>query len=261
MFNKGSIDIFRIMKNLLKSRFIRWLIYIFAALVLFIILIDDVIMPWYVSEPETIVPNVIGMKETEAVNLLQDSSFDPIIIDTTFGETYPAGTIFLQKPKAGEVVKEGRNIYLFVSGGEQVVEVPKLIGKSVLDAKFSLERIGLILGKVTRLTSDKPQDMIFDQQYAEGTELKKGMKVNITVSAGKGGGTISVPNLIGKSLTEALEILSDSSLTLGKINYQPSLTLLPNTIIDQYPSSGNKLNPGQTVDLFVTKSEDGSDKE
>ena len=245
------------MKNILKSRPIRWLIYIFAAMVLFLILIDDVIMPWYVSSPETVVPKVIGMNEANAIKMLTDSSFDPIVIDTTFGETYPAGTIFLQKPRAGEVVKEGRNIYLFVSGGEQNVQVPKLIGKTVLDAKFSLERIGLSLGKVTRLTSDKPEDMIFDQQYAEGTQLKKGKTVDVTVSAGKGGGTISVPDLIGKSLTEALKILADSSLVLGKINYQPSQTLLPNTVIDQYPSSGNKLNPGQTVDLFVTKTTEG----
>jgi beta-lactam-binding protein with PASTA domain len=33
-----------------------------------------------------------------------------------------------------------------------------------------------------------------------------------------------------------------------------SQTLLPNTVLDQYPSSGNKLNPGEKVDLFVTKS-------
>jgi beta-lactam-binding protein with PASTA domain len=29
--------------------------------------------------------------------------------------------------------------------------------------------------------------------------------------------------------------------------------LLPNTILDQYPSKGNKVNKGTVVDLFVTK--------
>jgi beta-lactam-binding protein with PASTA domain len=45
-------------------------------------------------------------------------------------------------------------------------------------------------------------------------------------------------------------------LTIGKINYQPSSTLLPNTILDQYPSGGNLLSPGDVVDLFVTKPSD-----
>ncbi len=98
--------------------------------------------------------------------------------------------------------------------------------------------------------------MIFDQQYAEGTVLKQGEFVGVSISVGRGGGSIIVPDLIGKSLTEARKILADSSLIIGKINYQPSSTLLPNTILDQYPSSGNSLNPGNAVDLFVTKPSD-----
>ncbi|MCK7523076.1 MAG: PASTA domain-containing protein [Ignavibacteriales bacterium] len=53
---------------------------------------------------------------------------------------------------------------------------------------------------------------------------------------------------------EAGKVLADSSLKVGKLNYQISFSLLPNTVIDQYPSKGNKLNPGDAVDLFVTKS-------
>jgi serine/threonine-protein kinase len=163
------------------------------------------------------------------------------------------GAIFFQKPEAGSIVKEGRTVYLFVSGGVQTIAVPLLKGKSILDAKFALERLGLKLGRVERIPSSQPEDMIFDQQYADGTMLKQGEFVGVTVSAGRGGGSILVPDLIGKSLTEARKILADSSLTIGKINYQPSSTLLPNTILDQYPSGGNTLNPGDAVDLFVTK--------
>jgi beta-lactam-binding protein with PASTA domain len=166
------------------------------------------------------------------------------------------GEVFLQKPESGEIVKEGRTVYLFVSGGEKVISVPLLKGKSILDAKFALERLGLKLGRVERIPSSQPEDMIFDQQYAEGTLLKQGEIVGVTVSAGRGGGEIMVPDLIGKSLSEAKKILTDSSLVIGKVNYQPSSTLLPNTILDQYPSSGNTLNPGDVVDLFVTKPAD-----
>jgi serine/threonine-protein kinase len=95
--------------------------------------------------------------------------------------------------------------------------------------------------------------MVFDQQFAEGTNLRKGQSIGISVSIGKGGGDIEVPDLIGKSLSEARIILSGSSLTVGKINYQISSTLLPNTVLDQYPAPGNKLNSGNTVDLFITK--------
>jgi len=66
--------------------------------------------------------------------------------------------------------------------------------------------------------------------------------------------------LIGKSLVEAQKVLADSSLNVGKINYQSSFSLLPNTVVDQYPSKGSKVNPGSSVDLFVTKNSDSPNK-
>ena len=244
------------MKNFLRNALIRNTLLVVLGIIVFIILLDNVLMPWYVSSPETNVPKVIGMNIEDAKELLESEGFKPLISDTSYGLNLAVGEVFLQKPESGEIVKEGRTIYLFISGGEKVISVPLLKGKSILDAKFALERLGLKLGRVERIPSSQPEDMIFDQQYAEGTLLKQGEIVGVTVSAGRGGGEIMVPDLIGKSLSEAKAILTDSSLVIGKVNYQPSSTLLPNTILDQYPSSGNTLNPGDGVDLFVTKPAD-----
>ncbi len=225
----------------------------FAVLVVFYLLINYVIMPWYVSEPELQVPKVIGMKEANAMNILKDVKLTPVINDTTYDEDFPLGTVIYQSPKAGHIVKEWRNIYLFISGGEPVVQAPSLKGKSILDAKFALERLGLYLGKIDSIASNDPPNVITGQQFAAGTQLKKGDSVGVTICIGQFAGTISVPNLIGKSLEDAENILTDSSLTIGKISYQESVSLLPNTVLDQYPSKGNKLNKGDAVDLFVTK--------
>jgi len=206
-----------------------------------------------VSGTEMRVPNVVGMTEKEAIEALEDADFNPQIADTSFGVSLPPGRIFLQKPEATKIVKKGRTIFLFLSGGDQVISVPLLIGKSVGDARLSLERMGLKLGKVDEIPSTQPKDMIFDQQFAEGTRLKKGQSVGITVSLGKGLGNIIVPDLIGKSLSDAKQVISDSNLVVGRINYQVSSTLLPNTVLDQYPAPGNKLNSGNSVDLFITK--------
>ena len=244
------------MKKLLRNSLTRKVIYGLVGFIIFILLLDNLFMPWLVSSPETTVPEVKGLPVPEATNLLEKDGFRPIVRDTSYGLEVPVGSVFLQKPDAGSVVKEGRTVYLYVSGGVKIIAVPQLKGKSLLDAKFALERLGLKLGRVERIPSSHPEDMIFDQQFAEGTRLKQGEFVGVTISAGRGGGTILVPDLIGKSLTEARKILADSSLIIGKINYQPSSTLLPNTILDQYPSSGNTLNPGSAVDLFVTKPAD-----
>jgi serine/threonine-protein kinase len=120
------------MKNLLRYPYIRKILSILAGAALVIILLNYLIMPWYVHSAETKVPGVIGMKDTEAMNVLEQAGFKPMISDTSFGLDFAAGTIFLQKPDAGKLVKEGRTVYLFISGGEKVVLVPMLTGKSLL---------------------------------------------------------------------------------------------------------------------------------
>lgn len=246
------------MKNYLKVPFFRKILIFLVSFFVFLLLLDRVIMPWYVNEPEEKVPNVVGQKESIALEKLKNANLEPVISDTTFNEKFARGTILFQKPSAGETVKVGRRVYLFISGGEPVVLVPSLKGKSIRDAKFSLERLGLKLGEIKDVPSDNPKNMIFDQQYVEGTPLKKGESVGVTISAGEDFGKITVPDLIGKSLTEAEKILADSSLNVGKINYQQSFSLLPNTVLDQYPSKGTKLNRGENIDLFVTKSANSS---
>jgi len=261
LFKRGLFDIFEMMKNILQKPFIKKLLLFLAAVIVIILVFDYFIFPWYVSSPEITVPEVKGLSEEEAIEKLEDANLEPVVGDTTYDVKFAKGTIILQKPAAGEIVKEGRRIYLFISGGEPLVMVPNLKGKSIRDAKFSLERIGLKLGRIEEVPSDNPKDMIFDQEYAEGTRLKKGSLVGIYISVGEGEGSVEVPDLVGKSLSEAEKILTENSLTIGKINYQRSFSLLPNTVLDQYPSKGNKVNPGDRVDLFVTKAAEPGEKE
>jgi len=241
------------MKKLLNNPLAKKILVSFASIIAIIILFNFILMPLYVSGSEIVVPNVVGLTEEEAFQTLLDADFNPSIADTSFGVSLPPGRVFLQKPESRKLVKEGRTVFLFISGGDQIISVPLLKGKSIRDARLSLERIGLKLGAIEEMASTHPKDMVFDQQFAEGTGIRKGQSVGISVSIGKGEGEIIVPDLIGKSLSEASRILADSLLSVGKINYQISSTLLPNTVLDQYPAPGNKLNSGNTVDLFITK--------
>jgi eukaryotic-like serine/threonine-protein kinase len=250
------------MKFNLRNRLLKNTLFFFFGALLLFLLLDFVILPWYVSSPEVKVPNVVGMKEDNAVEALKNAYLSPVVADTTYDEKHPVGTVILQNPKPGDVVKEGRRTYIFISGGEPIVNVPLLKGRSLRDARFSLERIGLKLGSVEEVNSPNPKDVIFDQQYAPGTPLKKGESVNVSISLGEiGSGEIVVPDLIGKSLAEAERLLQDLSLSIGKVNYQSSFSLLPNTILDQYPSKGSKIAEGGTIDLFVTKAADPSQQD
>jgi serine/threonine-protein kinase len=209
-------------------------------------------MPWYVSAKEIKVPKVIGLSEAEAKKILEDNDLEPMRGGESYNENYPEGSIAHQKPDPGSVVKVGRRIFLFVSSGVPTIKAPSLIGKALRDAKLTLERMDLELGETTYVKSEQPRDIIVDQGFAVNTPIKSGTHVNVTLSAGHERGVI-IPDLLGKSLSEAEKILADNKLMVGRINYQPSFSLLPNTVIDQYPSKGTQVQDSTSIDLFVTK--------
>lgn len=247
--------------DLWKSRLVRFAVYAFAAGVIFVLALDNVIMPWYVYASDLETPDVTGMKSADGVAVLEEAGFRVVIDDTVFTEKAEQDEIFKQRPEPGQVVKAGRRVYLLVSGGDPIVVVPSLRGKSIADARMTLERIGLTVGKAERVSSGSPRDVIVGQQYPAGTKIRKGKTVDVSMSIGYGGGAVEVPRLVGESLADAKRLLEAKNLRLGRVSYQPSSELLPNTVLDQYPSAGGRLDEQDQVDVVVSEiGEPGTDE-
>jgi serine/threonine-protein kinase len=141
-----------------------------------------------------------------------------------------------------------------VSGGEVLVDVPLLRGKSTRDARFALERNGLKLGSIASDYSESfPENTVIDQTVAADRKIAKGSVVGITVSRGRSLQEITIPLVVGKTLAEAEKLLSAGGLKVGIVTYEPGFDLLPNTVVDQFPRAGEPGRPGQEVDLFVVK--------
>jgi eukaryotic-like serine/threonine-protein kinase len=219
------------------------------------ILFNYIVMPLYVSHGAIlIVPSVVGMPLEDARGVLFSRGFEPVQAETRPDAHAPVGTIVVQNPPADAKVKHGRRIYLTISGGEVQVVVPQLRGRSSREAKFALERSGLKLGGVKYAPSEMyPENTILEQTVAAGDKVSKGTAVNVVVSQGRSMEAMSVPDLVGKSLTEAEKILLQQGLSKGNIAYQSSYDLLPNTIVDQFPRAGESVARGQAIDLFVVE--------
>ena len=61
-----------------------------------------------------------------------------------------------------------------------------------------------------------------------------------------------VPNLIGTPLDEAREILREAKLSV-QMDYRTNIDYSENTVFDQEPRAGAKLEPAETVRLWVSK--------
>ncbi len=211
------------------------------------------VLPNYVAVPEVKVPNIISLQREIAVEKLRKAKLTPIKQGVKYTLDVPKGRIMFQNPSPNSTVKEGRRIYYWVSGGEPLVEMPKVIGKTVRDAKVTLERLGLAIGEVEEVRSEFPNNTVIEQSVKPGEQIAKGDTVDLKISIGPRLGMVRVPALIAKTLKQAKRILRKHNLKVGKIMYQKAENLLPNTVIDQNPSEDALINVGESVDLVVTK--------
>jgi eukaryotic-like serine/threonine-protein kinase len=226
-----------------------------AIIYVFLLLLDNVIMPHYVQQGKTTkVPDVVGKTIEEARTDMKAAGLEPKETERKQDRHYPEGTVILQNPAEGAEVKFGRGIYLTVSGGEQMLSVPNLRGKSVRDATFDLERYNLKLGTVQYETSEEFfENTIIRQEPAAASKVSSSTSVNIVVSQGRSADKSAVPGVTLKTYTEAEKILTQAGFKVGVVTYQISLDLLPNTIIEQYPHTGELAVKGQTIDLIVAQ--------
>jgi beta-lactam-binding protein with PASTA domain len=238
-----------------RSSLGRRLLVVAGSLVGLFVLVNYIVLPLYVNAAGHVtVPSVVGVPKEEAFRTLEDADLLPVEADTRPDPEHPPGTVVQQNPLANAVVKEGRRVYVSLSGGEIQVPVPSLRGRSLRDARFALERHGLKLGSVAFDTSDSfPENTIIAQSVGADARVSKGTMVNITVSRGRQLSAAQVPLVIGKTLGEAQGILRAAGLRVGIVTYQQSFDLLPNTVVDQFPRPGEVLGPGQGIDLFVVQ--------
>jgi eukaryotic-like serine/threonine-protein kinase len=234
----------------------RWPVVVLAvlvALVLFIVLLDQVIMPWYVQRGSVAtVPHVVGAQTNAAVQTLKDAGYEPVQYEVRFDDKAPEGTIIRQTPEAGEETKPGRKVYLIISGGKEMASVPNLLGKSLRDAKMLLIKSNMSIGAVAYAYSDSAANgTVFQQTPAPATKTSTSTLVGVTVSEGPLLGRVPVPSLVDLTLSDAITKLNGVKLNLGKVNYQNGTP--ENAVVDQYPLAGELVNEGSSVDVFVNR--------
>ncbi len=217
-------------------------------------LMNWVVMPWYVRDGGIVkVPDVVGLRLTLAKTVLDTMGlqYEP---GGTQPSKLPTNTVLSQNPDAGSIVKHGRRVYLTLSGGAEKAEVPNLVGHTQLEAQFMLQRVGFKAGTITNdSSSEYPQNVVMSQAVQPGSLLTMGSAVPMVVSSGPvEAGEVSVPNLVGRPLSEAQRLILSSNLVLGSITFQPNKRLVPNTVLEQYPRAKDIVPKGTAINLYVS---------
>jgi len=221
------------------------------------VIFDQIIMPLYTRHgQEIIVPDLTNLFYEDARDQLEQMGLEIVEESKKFdvNNIFPIGVVMTQNPKPQSKVKKGRRIYVIVSKGEAIIEMPDLINKSERNASFLLKNKKLQLGEIIYEFSDFfPAGVVAKQSIPPGTEIKPGMFVDLTVSSGRFPDKFIVPNLVNRNLNDAKKIIFQAGLTLGSISFELRDDLLPETVITQSVPPNLEVTQGDTINLIVSK--------
>ena len=221
--------------------------------ILFAIIMDLLVMPIYTKNGfEVELPDITELSYEEAADFLKSNGFKMIVDTTKFNALYPESTVIAQSPNPFSLVKKGRRIYVTLSLGQKQVFVPKVTGTSPNNVRFLLEQAGLSLGEVYyEFNTYTPKNVVFRQSLAD-TMMAEGTPVDITVSLGRALSEIFVPDVVGKSYSLAKKMLNEAGLKLGSVSYRQNDKLLSDTILNQNPEAGTRVNQYTQIRLIVS---------
>ena len=130
------------------------------------------------------VSDVEGLTEEQARQKLTTSGFKADVRRRE-SSAAEAGKVLDQSPAGGERAKEGSEVVLDAGDGPASVQVPKVVGLSVSEAKARLGEADLTVGSQRNVPSDTAaKGVVVEQGYPAATEVEPGTAVNIGVSSG-----------------------------------------------------------------------------
>ena len=200
---------------------------------------------------EVEVPNLVGRDFDEVVEEYAKQGIEIIQDKTEFSSEQPEGYIISQTPEKGTKTKD-KKVYVVVSKGEKLVEVPDVTGKDIKVAKYELENtLGFVVETEEVINEKVTAGIIISQDPKEG-EKPYGSTIKLVVSKGDGKESVLMPNVVGKSESEAKSELENLKLTVN-IKYSEDNSKSNGVVISQSYPQNQELKEGDVVDITVNK--------
>ena len=207
------------------------------------------------------VPNLKLMQLDQAMVQLDSLGLAYEVIDSThYVSQVPEGSIIETYPREYAKVKLGRKI-LLSTNPSRLPKYPlpnykdQLI--SYVSAKFKTK--GFLIDSIIAVP-DLSHDLVIkvvdenDSIAKEQKLYKTGSRFTFYVSAGLDGGNVFMPNLVGMTFSESLEVLNALSLNAGGIIYEGFLEdTLAALVMKTFPEFeiDKEIKAGSVVDLWL----------
>jgi hypothetical protein len=142
------------------------------------------VRPYLMPAEIILVPALKGKTLSEAQALADERGFKVEIVDRKNNPDVPKDVIYQVREAEGQAVRPGSVIAIWVSNGPEMLPVPDLRGKTIGQAKRSLEDAGFTLGGTTKKRDFAEAGTVIDQSVVGADSAPRGAKIDIVLSAG-----------------------------------------------------------------------------
>ncbi|MEN3185833.1 MAG: PASTA domain-containing protein [Atribacterota bacterium] len=228
-----------------------------------------VLFQWYLEGGTVVLPDFRSQDLIEVINNAARLGLQVEVKKLEYDPQTPLNLVLSQDPQPGSTVKRGSRIWVVVNGGGTIVGhgggssggmaiVPDLREKNLEEVEMILREHGLQLGRVVEATHDRvPRGYVISQNPPPQSKIFQGEKVNLLVSKGseaaRDNAVVKVPDLVGLKLEEAKVLLAQEGLRVGTVEEIPAGERRAGIVVDQNPSSGEEVEVGQSINVWVSK--------
>lgn len=216
------------------------------------------------QENEAYLPDITGLSYDEAREKIENVC-SLVISGKNYSTTVEYNKILSQQPEAGEIVHDGDEVQVIMSGGTQEVTMPDLESLTEEEAKEAAEAQGLVIEKkgISRDYNElMEKGRVYGQSTEAGEKLIPGTAIEIEVSMGKledETAVLTVPDLVGKTKKEAEASLKELkkaegfTYPLGNIKKEYSTEIPEGQIISQSLQAGGQIRTNSAISLVISK--------
>ncbi|MEK3747019.1 Stk1 family PASTA domain-containing Ser/Thr kinase [Paenibacillus sp. FSL E2-8871] len=215
---------------------------------------------WYVKSqlvvPEVSVPYVVGKQLEQAKTELEDLGLevaDPILYD--YSPNFEENVVMKQSREKDAKVKKGASLILTVNTAKPLTKMPDVTNLSFDEAVKALIAKGVPQNQIKN-------EPLFDENMEVGKVVKSDPAidsefdpetVSITLYVSKGEESVTMPDLIGKTESEAKALLEESKLVLGDVKEESSFTVDEGKVTKTWAyEKGTSVPPGTAITIYLS---------
>lgn len=225
------------------------------------LLVIGVVVTLALTAPDNVkIPDVSNLTVEEATEKLTEAKLK-VAKDAKeiADEKIEKGHVVKTDPEQGAVVKENREVTLYVSSGPGEIEMPNVKNISFEEAVEVLVEAGFSKDKITQkenFSDDVEKGLVMEQSPKEDTKAAPEDDITLTIS--KGPELKTLQNYSGMSQADAIAALKSLGFSGENITVVNRIsTETPGTVIGQSISEGSEVNPKtQNITLTIAKAEE-----